>query len=156
VSGEEGDADLRTIHVDEFLPHPPARVWQALIDPDLLARWLMPNDFKPVVGHRFTFQAKPLPTVGFSGVIECEVLDIQPERLLSISWRDADVQGGNGLDSTVTWRLHPEGRGTRIFLEHAGFDPDDAFQQLARSIMNGGWRSHTLRRLKETLTDLTR
>jgi uncharacterized protein YndB with AHSA1/START domain len=144
--------DLRTIRVDEFLPHPPAKVWQALVDPELLARWLMPNDFKPVVGHRFTFRAEPIPATGFSGVVECEVLDLRPEEQLTISWRDADRT--NTLDSTVTWRIRPEGRGTRLFLEHAGFDPDKPVEQLSRTIMNGGWRSHVLPRLTDVLLDL--
>ena len=34
------------IHIDEFLPHPPEKVWHALTDPGLMARWLMPNDFR--------------------------------------------------------------------------------------------------------------
>jgi uncharacterized protein YndB with AHSA1/START domain len=141
--------DLTTVRVDEFLPHPPATVWRALTDPDRLARWLLPNDFKPVVGHRFTFRTQPVAATGFSGAIACEVLDLQPERLLRISWRDADPSAD--FDSTVTWRLAPEGRGTRLFLEHAGFDPDDPVQQLSRTIMNGGWRSHVMRRLAEFL-----
>jgi uncharacterized protein YndB with AHSA1/START domain len=144
--------DLRTIRVDEFLPHPPAKVWQTLVDPELLARWLMPNDFKPVVGHRFTFRAEPIPATGFSRVVECEVLDLRPEEQLTIGWRDADRT--NTLDSTVTWRIRPEGRGTRLFLEHAGFDPDKPVEQLSRTIMNGGWRSHVLPRLTDVLLDL--
>lgn len=42
-------------------PHTPERVWRALTDPKALAAWLMPNDFAPVVGHRFTFRAPPQP-----------------------------------------------------------------------------------------------
>lgn len=146
-----GGGDVRTIHVDEFLPYPPAKIWRALVDPDLLARWLMPNDFKPVVGHRFTFHAEPIRATGFSGVVECEVLELRPGQQLTISWRDADRS--NALDSTVTWRLHPEGRGTRLFLEHSGFDPDDPVQQLSRAIMSGGWRSHILRRFLNALRE---
>ena len=41
---------MASVEVDEVLPHPPERVWQALTDPALLARWLMPNDF-PKPGH---------------------------------------------------------------------------------------------------------
>ena len=54
-------SDSRTIRVDEFLAHPPARVWKALTGPVLLAKWLMPNDFRPVAGHRFTFLTDPRP-----------------------------------------------------------------------------------------------
>ncbi|WP_219416358.1 SRPBCC family protein [Pseudonocardia nigra] len=143
------DEDLTAIHVDQFLPHPPERVWQALVDPDLLSAWFMPTDFAPVVGHRFTFRARPIEAVGFSGVVQCEVLEIREGELVRFSW--ADPERPDGLDSTVTWTLHPEGRGTRLFLEHRGFDPDDPVQQLSRTIMNGGWRSHVVRRLAEFL-----
>jgi uncharacterized protein YndB with AHSA1/START domain len=134
------------IQVDEFLSHPPDRVWRALTDPARLARWLMPNDFAPVVGHRFTFRTEPVPGTGFDGVVQCEVLDVQPERLLRISWASS-----NGLDTTVTWRLEPEGAGTRLFLDHEGFDPDRPADQLARRIMDGGWRSNVLRALHAEL-----
>jgi uncharacterized protein YndB with AHSA1/START domain len=143
-------ADLDVIHVDQFLPHSPARVWRALIDPERLSRWLMPNDFAPVVGHRFTFQAQPMPAVNFAGVIHCEVLVIEPERLLQISWVD---RSGSGLDSTVTWRLEPEGHGTRLMLEHAGFNPRDPIQQMARRAMGGGWRLNVMRVLLAVLAE---
>ncbi|WP_433474285.1 SRPBCC family protein [Spirillospora sp. CA-142024] len=140
--------DRASIEVDEFLPHPPAKVWRALTEPDLLSRWLMPNDFKPVLGHRFTFTAKPIPNVGFDGTIACQVLDLEEHRLLRIGWR------GGGLDTTVTWRLVPEGRGTRIFVEHAGFDLDDPVSAYAFRGMGSGWRSTVLRSLRHTLADL--
>ena len=130
------------IHVDEFLPYPPGNVWRALTDPAKLAVWLMPNDFEPTVGHRFTFRTDPVPGTGFDGVVTCEVLEIRPQRLLRISW-----SGGAAMRTTVTWRLHPEGRGTRLFLDHEGFDVSDPFQQLAHRIMGGGWRSSVLRAL---------
>ncbi|MHA6624270.1 SRPBCC family protein [Pseudonocardia sichuanensis] len=143
------DDDLSVIHVDQFLAHPPDRVWQALTDPELLAVWFMPGDFAPVVGHRCTFRAEPIEATSFSGLIACEVLEVHPEQLLRYSW--ADAHRSDGLDSTVTWTLRPEGRGTRLFLEHRGFDPDDPVQQLSRTIMSGGWRSHVLRRLERHL-----
>jgi uncharacterized protein YndB with AHSA1/START domain len=137
--------DLTTVHADEFLPHPPARVWAALTDPDAVRAWFMAGDFQPVVGHRFEFHAGPVGATNFSGTIACEVLDVRPGELLRYSWVDAG--NPDGLDSVVTWTLRPEGSGTRVFVEHRGFDPDDAHQRLARTIMGGGWRSHVLRRL---------
>jgi len=142
---------MTDILVDEFFPHPVEKVWRALTTPELMARWLMPGDFQPRVGHRFTMRAEPIPAVGFSGLVACEVLELSPPRLLRISWRDAE--GGNPLDTTVTWRLEPEGRGTRLFLEHAGFDDDDPLQQLSARIMGGGWRTHVMRRLAALLAD---
>jgi uncharacterized protein YndB with AHSA1/START domain len=135
--------EATSIEVDQFLPHPPARVWRALTDPARLARWLMPNDFVPVVGSRFTFRTQPQP--GFDGIVQCEVLALEPARLMRWSWR------GGTLDSTVTWTLAPEGDGTRLFLRHEGFDPDDPLQQRALKIMGGGWRSHIFRALEREL-----
>ncbi|MER6583279.1 SRPBCC domain-containing protein [Nonomuraea sp. NPDC001023] len=131
-------ADDRTaIRLDEFLKHPPAKVWRALTDPELMARWLMPNDFRLEVGHRFTFTTQPRKAVGFDGTVHCQVLEFEAEKLLRISWSDRKQ-----ADWTVTWRLVPEGRGTRLFLDHEGFDPDDPTQQLSRRIMGGGWPRH--------------
>jgi uncharacterized protein YndB with AHSA1/START domain len=133
------------IEVDQYLPHLPARVWRALTDPDRLARWLMPNDFAPVVGHRFTFNTDPGP--GFDGIVHCEVLAMEHERLLQLAWRSA------ALDTTVMWLLQAEGRGTRLFLRHDGFDPDDPMQRHALTIMGGGWQSHIMRKLEAELAD---
>ncbi|MDN3356979.1 SRPBCC domain-containing protein [Actinomadura sp. DC4] len=143
-------SEPRAVRVDEFLPHAPARVWRALTDPDLLAEWLMPNDFQPVAGHRFTFRTDPRPNAGFDGVVHCEVLDVEPERLLRFSWR------GGPLDTTVTWTLVPEGRGTRLFLEHDGFDPDDPAQRFTRRILDGGWRSNVMSALRAVLDQTAR
>jgi uncharacterized protein YndB with AHSA1/START domain len=139
---------LTAIRLDEFLPYPPERVWRALTDPARLARWLMPNDFRAEVGHRFSFRTEPVPGTEFDGVVACEVLAVEPERLLRISWA-----GGPGLRTTVTWRLVAEGAGTRLFLDHEGFDPADPAQREALRIMGGGWRTHLMRRLEAVLAD---
>ncbi|MFI6290268.1 SRPBCC domain-containing protein [Nonomuraea sp. NPDC050790] len=143
------DGDLGAIRVDHFYPHPPAKVWRALTEPELMARWLMPNDFRLEVGHEFTFTTDPRPNVGFDGVVYCRVLEIEPRKLLRISWSDRKK-----ADWTVSWRLEGEGRGTRLFLDHEGFDPDDAAQQFSRRIMGGGWRGTIPAKLAEVLAEL--
>lgn len=116
-----------TIELDEFLPHPVAVVWDALTSRERLAAWLMPNDFVLEVGRRFKLDT------GTWGMTECEVLAFEPERYLRYSWRNAP------LDTEVTWRLVPEGTGTRLLLEHRGFD--HPAQRAAYEGMRGGWRS---------------
>jgi uncharacterized protein YndB with AHSA1/START domain len=115
------------IRIDQFLPHPPARVWAALTDPALHARWWAAGDVRPVVGHRFTLD------MGSWGQQPCEVLAVEPERLLSYSFAPGT------LDSTITWRLEPEGEGTRLFLEHAGFDLESPLGRQAFEGMGRGW-----------------
>ena len=142
---------LEPIEVDQFLPHPPAKVWRALTTSSLMAKWLMENDFEPVVGHRFSMKGIPVPAVGFTGLVDSEVLVVEPEKKLSISWRDGG--NGNALQSVVTWTLVPEGDGTRLLLRHDGFDASDPTQVVAHRIMSGGWRSQVLTRLVALLDD---
>lgn len=143
---------LTTIEVEEFLPHPPAKVWRALTEPELIARWLMENDFQAVVGHQFQMRGIPVPAVGFSGLVASEVLELDAGKRLRISWRDAN--SGNSLNSTVTWSISPEDTGTRFFLVHEGFNPNDPTHVASHRIMSGGWRNQVLPRLVQTLAEL--
>lgn len=120
---------LHTIEVDEFLPYPASRVWRALVDAKELAQWFMASDFRPEVGHHFTLDT------GRWGTTHCVVTAVEPERLLRYTWRNGP------LDTVVTWRLVPEGNGTRLLLEHHGFDLSDPAQRRAFDGMSGGWRS---------------
>lgn len=145
------DTDLTSIHLDQFLPHPPAKVWRALTEPDLIAQWLMPGDFRLEVGHRYTMQSVAIPATGFSGTVQAEVLAFETMKMLRVGWRDADPTAGHGADWTITWTLVPEGTGTRLFLTHEGFDPDNPYQQHARTIMGGGWSSRVVPGLEAVL-----
>ena len=91
----------------------PDQVWVALTDPVAISEWLMPNDFRPVVGHRFTFRTKPAP--GFDGIVQCKVLQADPPSRLAYSWT------GGGIDTVVRYTLTPEGPSTRLVMEQDGF-----------------------------------
>jgi uncharacterized protein YndB with AHSA1/START domain len=145
------DEDLTVIRVDQFFPHPPAKVWRALTEPELLVQWQMQGseNFRLEVGHQYTLTSVPRPNSNFSGSVDVRVLAYEPERMLRVRWADTDP--ANPADWTITWTLEHEGRGTRLFLVHEGFDPDDPAQMMARKIMDGGWRSHVLRTLGQAL-----
>jgi uncharacterized protein YndB with AHSA1/START domain len=108
-------------------------VWRALTDSSALAEWLMPNDFEPRVGQRFTFQSQPNPAVGFDGVVHCELLECAPPSRLAYSWA-----GGN-VDTRVTYRIEPEGEGTRVFFEQSGFDVSAPWGDVALQGAETGW-----------------
>jgi uncharacterized protein YndB with AHSA1/START domain len=107
------------IIVDTALDAPPERVWRALTEPALLARWLAPTDMRAVPGARFSIAPKGV--IG-DEPIDCEVLEAEPHRRLSYRWR-AEGQGGQAaLDTIVTWILDPTpDGGTRLRLVHEGF-----------------------------------
>jgi uncharacterized protein YndB with AHSA1/START domain len=121
----------QTLSVDQFIARPPEPVWQALTVPEQLARWWAPGDIAPVVGHRFV-----LKMPGW-GNVACEVLEVdEPTRLVHTF-----------ADWTLTWRLVPEGNGTRLLLDHSGFDLDNPQHRFAFDQMGPGWRDQVLPRL---------
>lgn len=104
---------MSSLRVERTYPHPRALVWRALTESELLARWLMPNDLVPEVGHRFQFRTDPAP--GFDGIVDCQVLELESQACLRISWV------GGPLDTEVTFRLFDAPGGTRLVVEQTGF-----------------------------------
>jgi uncharacterized protein YndB with AHSA1/START domain len=138
-------AETQSISLEYDLPHPPAKVWRALTEPELLAKWIMANDMRPLVGHSFTFKAQPTPW--WDGIVHCEVLEIDLHKRLRYSWRSGPES--SPLDTVVTWTLTPTpSGGTRLALEHSGFLPANKF---AFDGAGKGWRHMVGERLAEVL-----
>ncbi|WP_338863475.1 SRPBCC domain-containing protein [Myxococcus stipitatus] len=113
-----------TIQVEHVYAKAPARVWRALTEPELVARWWATGDIRAEVGHRFTMDMGPW------GMQACEVLAVDPERLFRFRF---------ALNTVVTWELVPEGAGTRLKLTHEGFDLDSPMGRRAFEGMRPGW-----------------
>jgi uncharacterized protein YndB with AHSA1/START domain len=131
-------SDTVAIVVEKLLPHPPEKIWRALTQSELIAQWLMPNDFAPRVGHRFQFKTKPMGD--WDGVVHCEVLACEPLRLLRYSWQGGSAANpgcGSLLDSVVTWTLTAREDGTHVRMEHDGFHVPA--NQSAYDAMSPGW-----------------
>ena len=112
-----------TIRRELTFPQPREQVWRALTNPAVLADWMFPNDFEPRVGRRFTFRVPPNPQAKFDGLtVHCEVVRCTPPLELVFTW----VVGE--LNTIVSYRLEPDGDGTRLLFEHAGFEQDQAFK----------------------------
>lgn len=110
-----------TIRHTFFFTHPPEAVWAYLTEPELMAQWLMKNDFQPIIGYDFQFRTNPIPSLNFDGIFYCRVLEIVPFKKLSYSWKGGPGDGKITLDSIVVWKLQPKDDGTALFLEHSGF-----------------------------------
>jgi uncharacterized protein YndB with AHSA1/START domain len=106
-------AASRSLVIEREMPHPAEKIWRALTQGALVEEWLMKNDFQPVVGHRFSFRSTPVP--GWDGIINSEVLTIEPNSKLAYSWSTM------GMVSMVTWTLTPTTAGTQVRMEQTGF-----------------------------------
>jgi uncharacterized protein YndB with AHSA1/START domain len=135
----------RDLTVETDLPYPIAQVWAALTDPDALAEWVMPvENFQPVPGRKFRFMARPMP--GWDGVINCEVLEVDPPTRMVIRWQGSRMRS----PTTLIWALSETADGARFRIDHQGFSGPAGV--LSALMHRGGWRRMAARRLPQALS----
>lgn len=125
------DSETRTVVVERDIAHPPEKLWRALTQPHLMEEWLMKNDFAPEVGHRFNLRGD------WGGVLDCEVLEVEPHETLSYSWNFKHEDAAYNLQSVVTFTLTPTPTGTHLRMEQSGFRTD---QKQATGGAKVGWQ----------------
>lgn len=128
-----------TITVDQFVAAEPEKVWRTLTEPELLARWWAAGDISAELGHKFHLD---MPGWGSQ---PCEVVESTPFTRFVYTFTE---------NWTLAWTLTKEGSGTRLILEHSGFDPDDRRSQDAFTRMGPGWRNQILPKLAEIAAQL--
>jgi uncharacterized protein YndB with AHSA1/START domain len=104
-------SETLSVVVERDIAHPPEKIWRALTQPHLIEEWLMKNQFKPVVDHRFNLSAD-------WGTVDCQVRSVEVNRTLSYTWDTKDLR------SVVVWTLTPTSRGTLLRMEQSGFRQD--------------------------------
>lgn len=123
--------ETRSVVVEREIAHPPEKLWRALTQPHLIEEWLMKNDFAAVVGHRFNLRGE------WGGVLDCEVLAVEPNQRLSYTWNFEHDDPAYNLRSVVTFTLTATAAGTLLRMEQAGFRPE---QKQATGGAMAGWR----------------
>src|SRR5262245_12687024 len=98
----------RRVCLKAVYPYPPERVWKALTSRKALAKWLLPNDFVPRLGHKFRFTKRRAS--GKEEQIRCEVVALEAPNRLAFTWQPDNEEP----PSLVTWTLEPCGEGTRV------------------------------------------
>jgi uncharacterized protein YndB with AHSA1/START domain len=127
----------KMIKYNWFFEQSPETVWKYLTTSELMAQWLMNNDFELTLGHEFMFKASPQPAMDFDGNVYCKILEIDPLKKLVYSWEIGQGMGITNVDSIVTWILIPKKTGTELILEHSGFE--GLKNEMLFQAMNKGW-----------------
>lgn len=131
--------DIRRVIIIEAPVH---KVWDTVATSEGLKSWLMPNNFKPEMGYKFTFQAKPFGN--WDGVVYCEVKELDPPHRLGVTWQ------GNNMSLYLTFELvELEGEKTQFTLVHSGWAVEHV---MFREKMYEGW-GHLTEDLREKLGD---
>ncbi|MGG0720532.1 SRPBCC domain-containing protein [Robertmurraya massiliosenegalensis] len=90
------------------------KVWESLTDSEILAKWIMENDFKPIVGYKCQFRNPE-----WNLIVDCEVLVVDEPYKLSYTWV------GGPINTIVTWTLKEKDGVTYLYLEQTGFKEED-------------------------------
>jgi uncharacterized protein YndB with AHSA1/START domain len=97
------------------LPHKPEKIWRALTEPQLLEKWLLPAiGLKLEPGAEFMYKTQPYP--GWDGTVNCQFIEIDPNRKLQYKWSVPF------LETVVTFSLAPIDSGTRLTIVQTGFN----------------------------------
>ncbi|WP_282064692.1 SRPBCC family protein [Aliiroseovarius marinus] len=125
-----------SLEITRHIPHPPERVFDAWLDPKMLAKFMIPGPgvtipeakVDPKVGGQFLImmrvpEAGDLPHTGAYRVID------RPNQL-AFTW----VSQNSQEDSVVTLDFVPKDGGTDLTLRHVRFPSEQS-----RDDHNGGW-----------------
>ena len=118
---------------------PPNEVWEYLTQPELIALWLMPNNFKPIAKYEFQFKTNPIPSLDLDGIFHCRIIEIIPFQKLIYTWKGGSGDGIFTLDTLVEWTLEKNGSGTRLLLKQTGFKETNL---AIFNAMTNGWHSN--------------
>jgi uncharacterized protein YndB with AHSA1/START domain len=97
------------VAVEAQISRPAKEVFTGLIDPQQLERYMADKaTVEPRPGGIYDF--------GWGGNGPIKILELEPDRKLTYSWRDQDT--------VVSWTLEDSEGGTRITMVHSGFAKD--------------------------------
>lgn len=129
------DSEPGVVQLERIFNAGVKQVWQAITDKDQMKQWYFDlPEFRAEVGFEFRFPGKG--SEGADYMHHCKVLEAEPFRKLSYSWK-YEGQGGN---STVSFELFEEGDKTKLVLTHVGLDTFPSENpDFDRSSFNDGW-----------------
>ena len=102
--------------------YPVDEVWHVLTDPEQVAQWTTtgqggrPEGFAAVPGTTFRFVGKP--TIGWAGVVHCEVISVTAPHGMHYTWKGDEA---SHAVTDVTYQLEEISGGTRFTWRHTGF-----------------------------------
>lgn len=130
---EQGNGEI-TLRFVRRLPHPPAKVWRALTEPEHLATWFPTSvEGELAAGSTLRFGFKQMQAPPFDGTM----LAFDPPTLMELIWGDerlrfelAPATGGTLLTFTASFaelgRAARDGAGWHVCLDLLGCDLADA------------------------------
>ena len=143
----------RAVRETIVIAAPPERVWETVMDPTLLERWVTTHDSVEdatpgPVGAGDSFKQR-LRLAGKSFEVEWTVVEAEAPRLAR--W---EGDGPGGSSAKVVYRLEPEDGGTRFEYENEFALPGGVVGKVAGGLLSAAPGSREARRSLERLKAL--
>ncbi|MBT2212576.1 SRPBCC domain-containing protein [Actinomadura sp. NEAU-AAG7] len=151
------------VRIERTIPAPPAQVYRAWLDPEVLRRWFAPSGWEAVRvevdervgGHLRAWHLDPqenLDPQEQAGGPECRIVELVPDERIVLDWwfvgPTREIERDQASRLTVT--LRAVGDGTHLTLVHDRLDGlAAALPEVARNV-EAGWTG-TLGRLATTM-----
>ncbi len=123
------------VHETALVPAPPEQVWRWVTERDGRAEWWPYLDLDPMPGGRM--EERWTDAAGNEVRTAGEVLEVDPPRLLRLSWKD----DGWPAATEVEVHLEPQDRATLVTVHHSGWAALPDAETLVRE-HGAGWRAH--------------
>ncbi len=117
------DGTQRAVRFERHYDAPPEQVWEVLVDPAHVRRWLAEMTIEPRVGGGVAFDW------GSTNQDEGVVQAFEPPRLFEYTWSREGP-------SVIRFELSQDGDGTLLVLEHTNLSAEQAIS------VGAGWHSH--------------
>ncbi|MCI5056661.1 MAG: SRPBCC domain-containing protein [Flavobacteriales bacterium] len=125
------------IQKEHQFSHPIGDVWNAISKAEEISKWFIPADFKAEPGYAYKFSHTD-ENSGNCTNITGKVLEANPVNRLVYTW----MVEGMDIETTVTWNLEENDKGTLLTLEHSGISnfPGETAVKMFESF-DGGWNN---------------
>ena len=101
----------KSLTVEKEYNHPIEKVWRAITNPEAIAKWFIPGDFKPVVGSEYSFANEYTKVRG-------KIINLEEPVLMVYSWIKEDTE----IETIVSWKLKETESGTKLTILHEGIE----------------------------------
>jgi uncharacterized protein YndB with AHSA1/START domain len=139
--------EKHAVRLSRIIPAPPARVYRAWLEPELLRRWLAPGEVQATrvevderVGGRFRIWHGT--GTGDAGGFECEITELVPDERIAFRWGFVGPERADGpvFDSLLTITLREAAGGaTTLTLVHERLEELAAAMPYVAENVGVGW-----------------
>lgn len=102
---------IKPFLIEKIYQYPIDKVWNAITNPEALAKWFVPGKFEAVEGSEYSLANE-------SAKVKGKILKVTKPVLLIYTW----IAGDTEVETVVQWKLEKTDDGTKLTIIHEGME----------------------------------